>query len=89
MKDDSVNIINKDIKDDESTTNSELKDITNIQAANNLDTNHLNSDNTKLNKNLEIVDVKLLKIPMQEGKLWIKKNEVVLNVCFKNKDFCK
>lgn len=88
MKDDSVNMINN-MKDDEYTTNSELKDITNIQAANNLDTNNLNSDKTNLNKNLEIVDIKLLKIPMQEGKLWIKKNEVVLNVCFKNKDFCK
>jgi len=40
-------------------------------------------------KELKLVDLNTLKIPLQDGKLWMKKNVKVMDVCFKNTDFCK
>jgi len=40
-------------------------------------------------KDLKLMDLNSLKIPLQDGKLWLKKNVKVMEVCFKNPDFCK
>lgn len=80
---------NNKVKDHEIVNNSSLAALSDVTNNQGIKKDDVEDNNKTQNGKLTFIDVKNLKIPVQEGKLWIKKSVQVLNVCFKNIDFCK
>lgn len=72
-------------KSDHDNLNKVLNDVTNYKENIGNDKDKINQTNNEL----KLIDVNKLKIPVQEGKLWLKKNIQVLNVCFQDQKFSK